>query len=105
MRTSGPLDSAVPQPVAEQALVVLREALSNVAQHAHAGEAVVELEVQDGELVLRVTDDGRGLPAERHESGLRNARRRAREHGGTMRLRAADGKGTVLEWTVPLAST
>ncbi len=36
----------------------------------------VELEVSDHELVLTVSDDGTGVPPDRAESGLRNARRR-----------------------------
>jgi signal transduction histidine kinase len=101
VRTSGPLDTAVPQGVAEQLLAVLREALSNVARHAEADAAVVEVEARDSEVMLRVADNGRGLPAERHESGLRNARRRASDNGGRLRLLPEEPHGTVLEWTVP----
>ncbi len=102
VRTSGPLDTAVPKQVAEQLLAVLREALSNVARHSEADAAVVEVEASADEVMLRVADNGRGLPAERNESGLRNARRRASDHGGSLRLRPEEPHGTVLEWTVPL---
>ena len=104
VRTSGPVDTAVPQPVGEQLLAVLREALSNVARHSEADAAVVEVEATDGEIVLRVTDNGKGLPADRHESGLRNVRRRATEHGGAVRLLPEEPHGTIVEWRVPLAS-
>ena len=102
VRTSGPLDTAVPISVAEQLVAVLREALSNVARHAEADAAVVEVEARPGEVMLRVADNGRGLPAERYESGLRNARRRAADNGGQLRLLNEEPHGTVLEWTVPL---
>ena len=102
VRTSGPLDSAVPKQIAEQLLAVLREALSNVARHSEADAAVVEVEARSDEVVLRVADNGRGLPADRNESGLRNARRRASDHGGSLRLVPEEPHGTVLEWTVPL---
>jgi signal transduction histidine kinase len=102
VRTSGPLDTAVPQEIAEQLLAVLREALSNVARHAEADAAVVEVEARDSEVMLRVADNGRGLPADRHESGLRNARRRASDKGGRLRLLLEEPHGTVLEWTVPM---
>ena len=104
VRTSGPLDTAVPQGIAEQLLAVLREALSNVARHAEADAAVVEVEARGGEVMLRVADNGRGLPADRHESGLRNARRRASDKGGRLRLLPEEPHGTVLEWTVPMGS-
>jgi signal transduction histidine kinase len=102
VRTSGPVDTAVPKSTAEQLLAVLREALSNVARHSEADAAVVEVEARPDEVMLRVADNGRGLPVERNESGLRNARRRASDNGGTFRLLPEEPHGTVLEWTVPL---
>jgi signal transduction histidine kinase len=105
VRTSGPLDTAVPTEVAEQLLAVLREALSNVARHAQADAAVVEVEARADEVMLRVADNGKGLPPDRHESGLRNARRRAADNGGSLRLVPEEPHGTVLEWTVPLRSS
>ena len=105
VRTSGPLDTAVPTEIAEQILAVLREALSNVARHAQADAAVIEVEARADEVTLRVADNGRGLPPDRHESGLRNARRRAADNGGSLRLVPEEPHGTVLEWTVPLRSS
>ncbi len=102
VRTAGPLDTVVARALADQLLAVLREALSNVARHSEAAAAVVEVEVADKELLLRVTDNGRGLPPDREESGLRNVRRRAAEHGGAVRVLAEDPHGTRVEWTVPL---
>jgi signal transduction histidine kinase len=102
VRTAGPIDSVVPRKLADQLLAVLREALSNVARHAEAQAAMVEVDVAEGRLVLRVVDNGKGLPAERHESGLRNVRRRANEHGGTVQMLAEEPSGTRVEWSVPL---
>jgi signal transduction histidine kinase len=102
VRTTGPMDSAVSRALGEQLLAVLREALSNVGRHAEATAAVVEVEAADGQLVLRVTDNGKGIPPDRHESGLRNMRRRAMEHGGNIRLLPEEPHGTRVEWQVPL---
>jgi signal transduction histidine kinase len=102
VRTSGPVDTAVPEALGAQLLAVLREALSNVARHAGADAAVVEVEATEHDLMLRVTDNGAGLPADRNESGLRNVRRRAAEHGGTVRLLQEEPHGTRVEWSVPL---
>ena len=68
VRTTGPIDTAVSQPVGGQLLAVLREALSNVARHAEADAAVVEVEATDGQVVLRVSDNGKGLPADRQRA-------------------------------------
>jgi signal transduction histidine kinase len=104
VRTSGPVDTAVAQATGAQMLAVLREALSNVARHAEADAAVVEVETSGSEVTLRVTDNGQGLPHERRESGLRNVRRRAGDLGGTVRFLEEEPHGTRLEWTVPLGT-
>jgi signal transduction histidine kinase len=102
VRTTGPLDTAVPAAVADQLLPVLREAISNVARHALAQSAEVDVRVSAQELVLTVSDDGTGLPPDRTESGLRNARRRAVDLGGTLELGSGSPRGTTLVWRVPL---
>jgi signal transduction histidine kinase len=104
VRTSGPVDTAVPRATGAQMLAVLREALSNLARHAEADAAMVEVEASGSEVTLRVTDNGLGIPAERRESGLRNVRRRAGELGGSVRFHAEEPHGTRLEWTVPLTT-
>ena len=102
--TSGPVDSAVPTQVRDQLLPVLREAVSNVARHALADHAQVEVHVIDQDLRLTVVDDGIGLAEDRTESGLRNVRRRAAELGGTVEVTRNDPRGTTLVWQVPLVT-
>jgi len=92
--------------LAEQALIVLREALSNVARHAGATRADVTVDIgDDGFLAVTVTDNGTGVPPGPRRSGLRNLAERAVALGGEMRLSAAEPTaarpGTRLEWRVP----
>jgi signal transduction histidine kinase len=103
VRTQGPVDTAVPTQVQVELLAVLREALSNTAKHARADTVSVEVQVSDTTLTLHVRDDGSGIPEQRRESGLRNARRRASQLGGTFELTAGVPSGTVFTWRVPLA--
>ena len=101
----GPIDTIVPAPVAEQLLASAREALTNVAKHAHARSAEV-LVVAGGDLALRVTDDGDGLsgtPDVGHGNGLRNLGHRAESLGGTFRVEERADGGVVVDWRVPLA--
>ena len=102
VRTTGPLDTAVPAPIREHLLPVLREAVSNIARHALAENADVGVVVSDTDLRLVVSDDGTGLGENVTESGLRNARRRAVELGGRLEVTANTPRGTVLTWQVPL---
>jgi signal transduction histidine kinase len=93
----------VPDHIAPDLLAVVREGLSNVARHARASQAEVVIEISDTVLV-RVRDDGVGLPADAARSGLNNLARRAESRGGRFELAAVDSGGTVLDWEVPLRS-
>ena len=101
LRLAGPLDSRVPAGVAGQMLAALREALANVAKHAQASRVDVAVEAGP-DLVLTVRDDGVGLGETTRRSGLANLTERAAESGGALRVAAAAGGGTELEWRVPL---
>jgi len=92
--------------VTEQALTALREALSNAARHSGATRVDVTVDVgQGGFFIVRVADNGTGVPPGGRRSGLRNLADRAAKLGGELRLEAADpgsdAPGTVLEWRVP----
>jgi signal transduction histidine kinase len=101
-RLDGLLDTDVPDGVAEHLLAVVQEALSNIARHARAGRAAVTVHVGGDELVLRVEDDGVGMPADAPRSGLRNMEERARGLGGSFDVEPRPGGGTLLCWRVPL---
>lgn len=103
VRTTGPVDTAVPPEVREQLLPVLREALSNLARHAAANHGEVEVVVDGSEVRLSVVDDGVGISEVTAESGLRNARRRAEALGGRLELSQRVPHGTSFVWRVPLA--
>ena len=94
--------AGVPEQVADHLLLVLREALSNVARHAGATTCAVEVAASPQWVLLRVVDDGRGMPASvARVGGLRSLRERADALGGVLRMRPADPRGTCLEWLVP----
>ena len=106
LRLDGPLDALVTSNVAEQAVAVLREALSNVARHAQATAVDASVSVADlRHLTVTVTDDGAGLAAAQRTSGLANIRSRADQLGGSCIITsplAPDGQGTRVYWAVPL---
>ncbi len=99
---TGPVGD-VPEPVSDHLVAVLREALSNVARHAAATWASVVVEV-GRDVVLTVTDDGRGYSGGPDGSGLPNARHRAASLGGTCMIGATGGRGTRLRWRVPVSA-
>ena len=78
---------------------IVQEGLANVRRHAGARRATVLIGLRDGERVVRIVDDGRGIDEEAEErgQGLRNMRARAAAIGGGFRLLNAPGGGTSLE--------
>ena len=102
LRIDGPLRTAVTDDLAPDLLAVLSEALTNVGRHAQASSVDVRLSVTPDAIELVVTDDGRGMPDEVRQSGLRNMRTRAERHGGDLSVGPAEGGGTTVRWRVPL---
>lgn len=99
LRIEGELERLEDEPAAALEAVV-REGLSNVARHARASMARVDIEVGD-RVRVAVSDDGVGLPDPLpRSSGLANLEVRARALGGAMELHPRAGGGTVLEWSV-----
>jgi len=87
----------------ETLALALREAVTNVIRHAHAGRCRVRLRQQDGACVLEVEDDGRGRCAP-EGGGLRGMRERVEALGGAVeRGPGGNGRGTLLRVTVPHA--
>lgn len=91
-------------PVAEVLWTAALEALTNVEKHAGARRVEVRLAVEPRGVLLRVADDGRGLPAEADRQpghfGLRGMRERIEGLGGT--LTVTGDAGTCVEARVPL---
>ncbi len=102
---AGPVDSTVPDKVRPDLLAVLREALTNVARHAHALQASVTITVIDHALELTVADQGIGLRDAPPGGGLRNMRERAERHGGDFQVGTGDDGGTLLRWQIPLRAS
>jgi signal transduction histidine kinase len=104
VRFTGPVDFEVPDRAVDHTLAVTREALSNAARHAQASKVEVDLETAGGFLLLRIADDGVGMPEGGRRSGLTNIADRAAELGGTFTCGAGERGGSVLLWKIPLDS-
>jgi signal transduction histidine kinase len=99
VRFSGVLEGTLAGDVAEDLLAAVREALSNVARHAHASSAEVDISSDSDRLTLSIRDDGVGVAPSTRRSGLANLGRRAERHDGQLTLEPVAPSGTHLCWT------
>jgi signal transduction histidine kinase len=97
------LSSRLPEQVEAGAYYVVAEALANVAKHAGASQAAVELSAVNGMLALSVRDDGVGGADLSRGSGLRGLVDRVQALGGTLEVESPPGGGTVLRAEIPCA--
>lgn len=101
-------DLALPVDTARLAYRVTREGLSNVAKHAGATLAQVQVREEYERVVVSVTDNGVGVQddavADGH-LGLRLLEDTVRDLGGDMELRSLSTGGAVLTASFPLRLT
>ncbi len=103
LRVHRELDWHLPDLSPEVELVIYRtaqEALTNVLRHAAATEVLVALKREDGHVVLRVSDNGRGLPAGATGRGLRGLRERALVIDAQLEIGPGAHRGTEIVLTV-----
>lgn len=92
----------------EQSTAVFRifqEALTNILRHAQATRVGIQMKEEDGEFILTIRDNGRGITdAEKlgqRTLGLMGMRERAHLIGGEVDITGADGQGTVVTVRIP----
>ena len=81
---------------------VCAEALANVAKHASATRARLEVGVTDGRLRATVADDGAGGADPSRGTGLQGLADRVEALGGNLRITSPAGSGTRLAAEIPL---
>ena len=98
--------SGIPQDVALCLYRVVQEALNNVVRHSGAGRVDVLLRLEGSDLILGVTDDGRGFDSAPGRPtpglGLRSAAERVAAVGGVLTVASAPGAGTTVRAAIPL---
>jgi len=98
-----PPPAAAPADFRRHVLLMMKEACANLARHAGADKAWFTAAVRRGWLQLRLSDDGRGRPADLVPGhGIANMRRRAEALGGSCTIEDGAGGGTVVTFELPL---
>jgi signal transduction histidine kinase len=95
-------------PAAEDAVYrIVQEATQNALKHAGAREVTVLLERDDGQLLVRIEDDGEGVAHDviqcaRERGGLRAMRDRAERCGGSLFIEPCSPRGTRVDLLLPM---
>jgi signal transduction histidine kinase len=79
---------------------LVQEALTNIAKYAHASEVWVRCRRDGDEVVVEVSDDGKGFDAGKMavgQHGLAGMRLRMEAHGGSIQVQSSPGHGTKIQ--------
>ena len=110
-----------------EVFLIFKETVNNIVKHSGAKQVQVELKISDEDLILEISDDGRGFllkpPAVTGGSsarenppfnaggsdnfggnGILSIQRRAAEMNGELKIDSEIGKGTTVILTLPLDS-
>jgi signal transduction histidine kinase len=84
---------------------VAQAALQNIAEHAHAKMGSVAIAHQNGQVAMRVSDNGLGFatrfPTGQQGIGLLSMRERVRILGGSLEVKSVPNTGTIVTATIP----
>jgi signal transduction histidine kinase len=87
---------------------IAQEAFSNILKHSGAKTADISLDMDDETLLVRIADDGIGIPPAQFMSiashGLASMRHRVRALGGRLDVRSPPSGGTMLIVQIPIAN-
>ncbi|MBV8467524.1 MAG: PAS domain S-box protein [Burkholderiales bacterium] len=93
-------------PLATTIFRIVQESLTNIARHAKASHASVEISQNDVAVVILIRDDGIGFamddPRKPNSYGLMGLRERAYLLGGDAHVSSRPGHGTRIEVSLPL---
>lgn len=95
----------LPAPVTETLVRAVAEALTNVANHAQAHNAAVDVRMKDKSISVTIQDDGRGFDASAIPSGhygILGIKERVRLVNGSFEIQSNNGKGTTIRIDIPI---
>ena len=86
-------------------ILIFKEAMNNCLKYSRADHVYFEVSLDDGELSVRLRDDGCGFDLEGAPAGygLKNMAARAQKIGGLLAIDAAPGKGASVQLRKNLA--
>jgi|GEM_PF-2287601 len=86
-------------------LLIIKESINNIAKYSGASRVKILLKKQGNEVVLAVSDNGKGFDPRQisQGNGLRNIENRCRQLNGVFEMKSSAGNGVLLQCTFPIA--
>ena len=83
---------------------IVQEQLTNVLKHAEAGTVSIVFQIENENLIMTLTDDGKGFDRRQSHSGIgiANMEARAKKLRGTLKIISKPGKGCRLILQLPV---
>jgi len=99
----------LPTGIKVQLIRIIQEALTNIRKHARATKASVFLTRNDKELIIRISDNGKGIDFKvlnmaKDHFGLSIMQERAQIIGGKLKILNAKPRGTLVELIIPMSN-
>lgn len=98
--------------IRREVYLMFKECVNNLAKHSEASEAEISILLENGFLIVKVKDNGKGFrvpPFDEHTTfegfggnGLLNLKRRTENLDGTFEIESESGKGTSVNFKIPL---
>ena len=97
-------DIALGANIRREVFLIFKETVNNLVKHAGATRAEIDFRIADGQLRLRVSDNGQGFDttSESEGHGLMSIRERTAALGGKIQIKSEPGQGTTTNLHVPL---
>lgn len=85
--------------------LAFKEAVNNLAKYSKATTASISLSRANGSLSMNIVDNGLGFDPAKQGSGngMKTMKKRAEAHGGIFNIESAEGMGTSITLSIPIA--
>jgi signal transduction histidine kinase len=90
--------------VRREVFLIFKESINNMVKHSRCDRANIEFQIEEDQLRLSLSDNGKGFSTshESHGHGLMSMRERTIGLGGNLEVISQNGAGTTIMLNVPL---
>jgi len=91
--------------VRKNLLLIAKEAMNNIAKYSAANKASITFQQEADKIVLKITDNGKGLETDAvlNGNGLGNMKQRCEQLGGVFKIESGNGNGVGIACIFPIA--